>query len=89
MRASLEHIFLVTRERVLLSLFGCFLHKITFPRLGNVTDAHRKIHRELGKIRREGNIFQMMKQDKTTGKKKKKNKVEISNLLVEELMVMI
>ena len=72
---------------MLLSLFGCFLHKITFPRLGNVTDAHRKIHRELGKIRREGNIFQTMKQNKTTGKKK--NKVEISNLLFEELMVMI
>ena len=66
------------------------LHKASSPRTGNVIgllNIYSK-HRELGKMRRERNKFQMKEQGTTSGKKKKKLKVEISNLSYKEFKAM-
>ena len=61
----------------------------TLSRLGDIADLLicRNKHRELGKIRRQGNIFQVNEQDKTS--EKELNKMEKTNLLDKELKVKV
>ena len=51
------------------------------------TNKKQKTHRELGKMRKQRNMFQIKEQDKAS--EKKLNEIEISNLPNKEFMVMI
>ena len=74
---------------MLLGLIGHFLQKAISPRSGyviNLPNIYRK-HRDLGKRKRQKNIFSMKEQEKSSGKEL--NKMEIRNLPYKEIKVTI